>query len=167
MLARCVRTPTSSGAVQMDVFEDVVFDGTSPVGTPTGTPMHGPEFMCTPVHGPEFTCTATSKEKPKTVTIQGIKSSNNKYSWHVITMESTMVFEGEEVQAAVQAFFANASLLEGSWFIPVKMNGTPVLKINVPNNANRVGLASPQNVYELICLLKKPPLQLVEGCAVP
>jgi len=153
MLARSILTPPSSGAVK--------------IGTPTGTPVHGPEFMCTPVHGPEFTCTATSKEKPKTVTIQGVKSSNNKNSWHVITMKSTMVFEEEEVQAAVQAFFANVSLLEGSWFIPVKMNGTPVLKINVPGNVNRVGLASPQNVYELICLLKNPPLQLVEGCAVP
>tara|TARA_B110000858_G_scaffold155326_1_gene177369 strand:- start:588 stop:1016 length:429 start_codon:yes stop_codon:yes gene_type:complete len=142
----------------MDVVEDVVFDGTSPVGTPTGTPVQ---------HGPEFTCTATSKEKPKTVTIQGVKSSINKYSWHVTTMKSTMVFDEEEVQAAVQAFFANVSLLEGSWFIPIKMNGTPVLKINVPDNVNRVGLASPQNVNEFICLLKNPPLQLVEGCAVP
>lgn len=137
--------------------------------------MHGPEYMCTPVHGPEFTCTATSTEKPNKVTIQGVKSSNNeKYYWHVITMESTMVFEKEEVQAAVQAFFTNVSLLDGSCFIPIKMNGTPVLKINVPNNVTqvtrnvtRVGLASPQNVYELIRLLKNPPLQLVEGCAVP
>lgn len=132
----------------VDAEEDAV---ATPVATPVGTP----------VNGPELTCTAASKVNPEFVTIQCVVDPNNKSSYKVITPKGMLVFD--ERQKAVQAFYANVNHLEGSCFIPVKMNGIDVLKPNVPDAVNRVGLATPQNVYDLSGLLQNPPLHLVAG----
>ena len=132
----------SSNAAPMDVVEeDAVICGTSPpVGTPTTAPPS------TPVDGPKFTCTALSNPKsnakPEKVTIQYVRGS-----WHVTTTSGTLLFE--QVNPAAKAFLANATGFEGFAIIPVKVNGIPVYKIGAR-------LATPQNVFDLVCCGLRP-----------
>lgn len=95
------------------------------------------------------------REARVSVTIQCVVSPNNKSPYKVITSKGMLVFA--ERQSAVLAFYSNVNHLEGSWFIPIKMSGISVFKPIIPDDVNRVGLATPQNVSGLIRLLENPP----------
>lgn len=101
--------------------------------------------------GPVFKVTA-----PEVVSIQHKSFTGIGHVYEVTTPQGALLFK--DLDTAAHAFLASVNDLAGSLFAPITAHNIAVLKLDVPPNVNRIGLATANNLHSLKKLIENPPI---------